>query len=136
MIKKKILLADDDQDDRAFIKEMLEVIDSDVSIDCVQNGKQVLDYLTACSTKDLPCVIMLDYKMPMMTAGEVLEKMQQLGLYSNIPKVVWSTSEEKMHINRCMAAGAVRYFVKPVNIAGLEDIASEVLALCYAYAGR
>ncbi|SHM59941.1 CheY chemotaxis protein or a CheY-like REC (receiver) domain [Chitinophaga jiangningensis] len=136
MIKKRILLADDDQDDRAFIREMLELIDSDVNVDCVQNGKQVFDYLAVCSKQNFPSLILLDYKMPMMTAGEVLEKMQRLEQYTNIPKVVWSTSEEKTHIDRCLAAGALKYFVKPVSNTGLKAIASEILELCDDYAGR
>ncbi|WP_291906702.1 response regulator [Chitinophaga sp. CB10] len=130
MWNKKILLADDDQDDREFIREMLEFMDNDVRVDCVPNGQEVFDYLANCSPNNFPNLILLDYKMPMMNAGEVLEKMQRQRLYGKIPKVVWSTSDEQTHINRCLNAGALRYFVKPITASGLKAIAGEILELC------
>ncbi|MBV8256112.1 MAG: response regulator [Chitinophaga sp.] len=130
MNNKKILLADDDRDDRDLIREMLEHFDPKAEIVCLQTGQEIFGYLRKCAAATLPDIIMLDYSMPLMNAAEVLELLHQEQLYPNIPKVVWSTSAAPEHVSRCMASGAVAYFSKPVTAAELSAIAMKILELC------
>lgn len=129
-IQKKILVADDDLDDREFLTEIISQIDGSLKIDTVVNGRQVLQYLAKCEQSDLPCLIILDYKMPFLSGAEVLEKMKEGTLYAEIPKVVWSTSTDKELVNRCIQAGAANYFPKPSNASELKIIARQMLDIC------
>ena len=124
---KKILLADDDSEDRDMLAEALQAVGIPLEIDAVANGQEVLDYLFNCRENELPSLIILDYKMPLLNAAEVLESIKDDSLYAEITKIVWSTSGQKEHMNRCMIAGAKQYFVKPSAFHELKDIAKAML---------
>lgn len=122
----KILLADDDSEDQEILIEAILQHQPDTAISTVFNGQQVLDYLAARAPEEWPGLIILDYKMPVMNATEVLEKIQGL----NIPMVVWSTSSQPEHIQRCRQLGAASYFIKPNNGPELDLMVQELFRIC------
>ena len=65
--------------------------------------------------------------MPFLNAAEVLEIIQAQNLYGDVIKMVWSTSRQPEHINRCLKAGAADYFVKPVDVSELNKIAKTII---------
>lgn len=130
-VQKKILVADDDPDDRDFLLEIITQIDPSFKIDTVANGQQVLEYLASCEQPDEPCLIILDYKMPLLNGAEVLEKIKEDSRYVSIPKVVWSTSIDKELVSRCIRAGATHYFPKPSKASELKVIVRQMLDLCH-----
>jgi CheY-like chemotaxis protein len=111
-----ILIADDDPEDQELLKEALLEQSPDTSLQVVGNGQEVLSYLSACADVDLPCLLVLDFKMPVFNAAEVLERLQKDARYRPIPKVVWSTSNQPEYINSCLEKGAAEYFTKPNNV--------------------
>jgi CheY-like chemotaxis protein len=124
---RKILLADDDSEDRDMLVDALQGVGLPLEIDTVTNGQEVLDYLFNCSENELPALIILDYKMPFLNAAEVLEAIKDDSQYTGITKIVWSTSRQTEHMNRCRIAGAKQYFVKPSAFHELKDIAEAIL---------
>lgn len=130
MKKRKILVADDDTDDIEILTEVFTQLDKHAAIAAVHNGGQVLKYLSGIPDDELPCVIVLDYKMPILNAAEVLEKFNDNDRYAHIPKVVWSTSARQEDMNRCLNAGAKQYFIKPSNASELKRMAGQMLKYC------
>jgi len=128
--KRNILIADDDSEDLEILTEVFSQLDDHMSIHTVQNGGQVFRYLASTADDDLPCVIVLDYKMPILNAAEVLERIRNDERYSHIPKVVWSTSKRQEDINRCLDAGAREYFIKPSRTSDLRRMAGVMLDYC------
>lgn len=128
--KRIILIADDDNDDVEILTEVFNQLDDHMSIHTVQNGGQVFRYLAGLADDDLPCVMVLDYKMPILNAAEVLEKIRNDERYSRIPKVVWSTSGRQEDMNRCLDAGAKEYFIKPSKTSELKRMAGIMLQYC------
>jgi CheY-like chemotaxis protein len=128
--KRNILIADDDSEDLEILTEVFSQLDDHMSIHTVQNGGQVFRYLAGTADDDLPCVIVLDYKMPILNAAEVLERIRNDERYSHIPKVVWSTSKRQEDINRCLDAGAREYFIKPSRTSDLRRMAGVMLDYC------
>lgn len=127
---QKILIADDDPEDIEILKEVFGQLDNSKSVEAVNDGANVINYLSHVNDADLPCLIVMDYKMPLMNAAEVLEAFSHEPRYAHIPKMVWSTSRKEEDMRRCITAGAKRYFVKPVSIGGLQTMAREMLDLC------
>jgi CheY-like chemotaxis protein len=125
--RRKILIADDDVDDLEFLMDAITRIDATAEIDTVANGVQVLQYLSGCDLSNLPGLIILDYKMPFLNGAEVLEEMKTRGLYGDIPKIIWSTSNDNDLIKRCTIAGAVNYFPKPTKASDLMAMARRML---------
>lgn len=123
-----ILLADDDIEDQDILKNAIIQLNPMIGIETVFNGSEALQYLVNCSADKLPALIILDYKMPILNAVEVLEKLQSNMQFKLIPKVVWSTSFQEEHIRLCMDRGAVHYFKKPFNGTELAAVAKQMLA--------
>lgn len=127
---KRILFADDDPEDIEMLQEAITVIAPDVQWHVVRNGREAVDYLLACDTAQLPCLAILDYKMPILNAEQVLDKIGQLPGGVIFPKVVWSSSNRPDHISACKSKGARHYFVKPNSFAQLKAMAAEMVRLC------
>jgi CheY-like chemotaxis protein len=125
-----ILLADDDDEDKEILEESILTLAPQADIRTVNNGQQVIEYLDGCGDKDLPTLIVLDYKMPILNAVEVLERMSNVTRYDPIPKVVWSSSRQPEHVKKCMDNGAVDYFIKPNRVSDLDNIAAAILSIC------
>jgi CheY-like chemotaxis protein len=124
-----ILVADDDPEDQDLLIEALLQQSPDVIVKSVWNGQEVLTYLTACPDMDLPSLLLLDFKMPILNAVEVLEQLREDARYRSIPKVVWSTSNRPEYINSCLEMGASLYFTKPNNPKELSNMTDKVLSL-------
>jgi CheY-like chemotaxis protein len=128
-----IFLADDDIEDQDILKNAITQLNPPLVIETVFNGGAAFEYLINCSADKLPSLIILDYKMPILNAVEILERLQLYSQFKRIPKVVWSTSYQEEHIRQCMERGALHYFRKPFNTAELMIIAKEMLAYIPAY---
>ena len=126
---KIILLADDDVEDQEILEDAILQQESVTEVRTVVNGQQVIEFLHNCSDIDLPSLIILDYKMPILNAAEVLERIHQVGRFNGIPKVVWSSSKQPEHVKNCMDKGAINYFVKPNRINDLELMVKQMLAI-------
>jgi CheY-like chemotaxis protein len=129
MLYTSILLADDDNEDQELLKESLLEQEPVAIIDTVWNGQEVLAYLNGCPEDGLPQLLILDFQMPILTAVEVLARLQQNARYDAIRKVVWSTSTQPEHIRECMEKGALQYFPKPNNQDELHSLTSSILSL-------
>ena len=125
-----ILLADDDLEDQSLLKNVLLELDKSKRVESVFDGGAVIDYLNRCSDPDLPCAIVLDFKMPVMNADDVLATLGANLRYRAIPKIVWSTSNQQQHIDQCLKRGAKAYFTKPNSFKELETIATRMLKFC------
>ena len=124
-----ILIGEDDADDEELLKETFTSVNSSFSIVFINNGQQVLTYLQ--NLKDhLPCLILLDYNMPVLNGAEILEALKNDQRYSSIPKIIWSTSTSEAFRKICLDAGANEYIVKPSNISELIELIRYMLSVC------
>ncbi|HXB91698.1 MAG TPA: response regulator [Puia sp.] len=130
-IRTHILLADDDPEDQELLKEALAQKEPDLDITSVWDGQEVLSYLGSCPDNALPCLILLDYKMPVLNGAEVLESLCRDPRLASIPKVVWSSSNQKEYVDNCITNGALQFFIKPNSQNELKKIADLLLVLCH-----
>jgi CheY-like chemotaxis protein len=129
---KTILLAEDDPDDQEFITHALLQIDNNLTIHTVSNGNEVLRFLDKLETAQLPQLLIMDYNLPERDGGDVLQLLRQNNRYKQITMIVWSTSNAPQYKIRTQQLGAANYMVKPCTITGIENMARQMLDLCYA----
>ena len=122
MYSPYILLADDDPDDRESLIPPFLQQNPGVRVIACGDGQELLSFLENCPVDELPVMILMDYKMPLWTAADILERLQTQPRYANIPKLVWSTSGRREYVDRCVQHGASQYFTKPTSIPELESI--------------
>jgi DNA-binding response OmpR family regulator len=121
MERKKVLLADDEEDIKTVVRLYLE-----------SRGFEVLtafDGLDAISTAELaqPDIILLDVMMPVMDGFEVARKLKANEKTRGIPIVMLSAASHAESIKKGLEAGARDYLVKPFEPSKLEELIHSVL---------
>jgi CheY-like chemotaxis protein len=125
-----ILLAEDDLDDQEMLIEALHEKDPSVTFLLATTGSKALEILKKMPVSESPSLIVLDYNLPEVSGAEILARLRQMPRYDHVLKVVWSTSNSPVYRQKCMGLGVHSYIVKPTGIAGIRQIAEELLALC------
>jgi CheY-like chemotaxis protein len=127
---KKVLLADDDADDREIFERVLGGKTGVMLVQSVENGKQVIDYLNRLpSPEELPNLIILDHNMPMMNGTETLGVLKSSQKYANISVVIYSTYSDKRMREKCQELGAAMVLAKPASIKEYEAIIDQFLSI-------
>jgi CheY-like chemotaxis protein len=124
-----IAFADDDADDQEMLAERFLVKHPGTVFKFFANGEEIIRYLEKCPDAELPMVLVLDYKMPLVTGAEVLKMLCENSRYTVIHKIVWSTSGNPQYVSECMHNGAEKYFTKPADMPALDRIVGHLFAL-------
>lgn len=125
--KIRILLADDDRDDRFLFQEALSEIDIETTLETVHDGEQLMKYLLE-HAENLPDVLFLDLNMPRINGFECLSEIKVTDKIKEIPVIMFSTSfprdahYEQDMIQMLMKIGATDYIRKPANFNELKDV--------------
>lgn len=124
---KKILLIDDDPDDRDLFCEAIEEIASEIVCSTAPNGQKALAKLNGREIEK-PDIIFLDVNMPVMNGWECLMLLQKEEAYKNIPVIMYSTSSHRKDIDNAQQFGALCFFTKPFNFTDLKKNLGIVVA--------
>ena len=108
--KKKILIVDDSEMNRALLEDMLS---GDYEIAEASNGMEACAYLRDHELEI--CLILLDIVMPVMDGFETLAMMNKNGWIKNIPVIMISAETAFTYIDRAYGLGAVDYISRPFD---------------------
>lgn len=89
---KNILIIEDDPEIRACLKEVLE--DVGYPVRTATNGQEALNILHSI---EKPCLILLDWMMPIMDGQQFLEFKQHDVTIAPIPVIIVSATAERNH---------------------------------------
>ncbi|WP_421826224.1 response regulator [Larkinella sp.] len=129
--RKKILLAEDDGDDREFFIDFLGSRTDIELLPGVTSGVEVLDYLHRITSPDeLPDIVILDQNMPKLTGKETLTAIKATDWLAQIAVVIYSTYVGRELIDECLKLGAILVKSKPVSKDGYNEMMNEILAAC------
>ncbi len=121
MDRQLILLAEDNADDEALALRALGKHMSEVEVVVVRNGIEVMDFLQATGSfadrdpVDLPKLLLLDLKMPMMDGLETLKRIRETSHARYLPVVILTSSDELQDRIEGYRLGANSYVRKPVK---------------------
>ncbi len=125
-----LLLVEDSEDDAFFFGRTLEKSGVTCTLQHVTNGAEAIEFLQAASNsgkkENLPQVIFLDLKMPVLNGFEVLEWMRTQTFPAPMQVVVLSGSEHEDDKDRAFRLGATDYVVKPVKVIDLHRFLQDV----------
>lgn len=111
-----VFLAEDDQDDQVTFLEALIEVNLAIEVKIFENGFSLLKGL---GNGKLPSLIILDLNMPLLNGLETLTELKKNEQLKDIPKLVWSTSENAEVKYACLQLGANDYFEKPDTFSRL-----------------
>ena len=124
-----ILLVEDDMDDALLLRRAFAKAGILNTIAHIEDGDTAVAYLDGAgkyADRDrhpLPCLILLDLKLPRRAGLEVLAWMRAQPGLKRIPVVVLTSSQQSSDINRAYDLGANSYLVKPVGFDTLLEMA-------------
>jgi CheY-like chemotaxis protein len=138
MLRPPILIAEDDADDRFLLQTAFVENGYTDTIDFVENGVDVMNYLhdlsESANSPDhngsarvaYPCFILLDLNMPKKNGREVLKEIKEHPDLKKIPVIIFTTTKNELEINRCYELGANSYIVKPSSFELLLKIINQI----------
>ena len=122
----KILIVDDDADDRKLFVDAIREIDPSIKCTASIDGKHALELLRA-SGDSLPDFIFLDLRMPRYSGKRCLQEIKNDNLLKSIPVIIYTTSKELEESKELKEMGAVHFISKPTNPEEIYYIISFVL---------
>jgi CheY-like chemotaxis protein len=124
----RVLLAEDDSDDRELFREFLSDRKDIFLLHVVENGLELVDYLlNASSEEELPNLIVLDQNMPLMNGKQTLQFLKSHERFASIPTVIYSTYTDSSLIMDCKKLGAKMVAAKPIDQEGYQKMMDDFL---------
>jgi CheY-like chemotaxis protein len=128
---KRILLAEDNQNDVELTLAALEEYNLANEVVVVRDGVETLDYLHqrgkfAGHPNSVPAVILLDLKMPRMDGLEALRQLRSDARFKHVPVVMITSSREEQDLIRSYQLGVNAYVVKPVDFQKFVECIKQI----------
>jgi len=114
----KILLIDDDADDRLLFTTAVAELGAEMHCECASGTVEALAYLKV--TDPLPDYIFLDLNMPGFDGKKCLKQIKAIELLQNIPVIIYSTFISPQDKQEMMRMGADDVITKPGDFGDLQ----------------
>lgn len=129
MLTCKILVVDDDPDDRDLLVETFTRIGIEQVLG-VKSAEEAISFLQSITdNKNLPELIVTDLNMPGISGHELLRALKEMQRYQHIPVIVCSTSSSGNEVEKCLRSGARDYITKPASVSGYINITKKMSTL-------
>ncbi|MDB6125456.1 MAG: two-component system response regulator [Pedosphaera sp.] len=125
---KPLLLVEDDEDQAFFMQRALQKGGIPNSLQVVNDGEKAVQYLAGKGDYEnrtqhpLPCLVLLDLKLPRRTGHEVLHWIRSHPTLFGLPVIVLTTSNLIKDIELAYRLGANSYLIKPMNGEDLDKL--------------
>lgn len=128
----RILLADDDADDRLLFREVFSELKLKTIVATVDDGVQLMDCL-ANEEMPLPDILFLDLNMPRKNGLECLKEIRSNERLKAISVVIFSTSESEKDMEATFLAGANVYIKKLSDFKELKLVLEKAVRVAHMY---
>ncbi len=112
----RILIVDDSITIRKIVKKMLQ----DLGFEEFSEASDGLQALQMVSVEKFELILM-DWKMPVLSGLETLRQLKANPEYASIPVVMVTSESQKPKILEAIQSGAANYIVKPFDLAILKE---------------
>jgi CheY-like chemotaxis protein len=128
--KRKILVADDQQDNRSLLRDILAPLGMEVYE--ASNGRTCMQK----AIKLRPDAILVDLKMPELDGEEVIKRVRATPALQDIVLIAISASAFEHNREQCLAAGADDFLAKPIHLERLLELLHQHLDIELIYSDQ
>jgi DNA-binding response OmpR family regulator len=127
-----IMLADDDETEAFLTTRAFEQAGIQNRLIVVSNGQAAIEYLAGKDhfanreAHPLPCLLLLDQKLPDRSGLEVLEWVRSQSSVCTLPVLVLSASDSDGDVQAAYLVGANGYLVKPTKFDDMLAMARAI----------
>ncbi|HVM48481.1 MAG TPA: response regulator [Candidatus Acidoferrum sp.] len=131
-----VLYAEDEETDVLLMRLALKRSGLPCVLMAVSDGAEAIDYLSGNgdfadrARHPLPCLVLLDLKMPRKTGFEVLSWMRQQEQFARLPVIIYTSSGGEDDRERARALGATEYTVKKADVGDMAEWLRGVIHYC------
>ena len=125
----KILVVDDNEANRELINGILRTAEEKFEVLMAENGKVGYDL----AVKELPDVIFMDMKMPVLDGIETIKLLQAKETTKRIPIIVVTAFNTPENLENAFKAGAFDYITKPISIGELKSRVSKAITVVESF---
>ena len=125
--KGPIIVIEDDEDDRLFIKDVFKELNFKNEIIFFEDGYVALHYLTHGEVE--PFIIISDINMPILNGMQLKEEIQKnenLRLKC-IPYLFFTTTANQQHVIDAYSKSVQGFFIKPNNVEKLKSTIKKII---------
>lgn len=135
ILKKNILLIDDDEEDFLLLRDIFKEFYSDVELQWCKDGEEALTLLLRANDPKMPKphIILLDLNMPKLNGREVLSEIRKSSELKHIPVVVLSNSMNKKEAVETYLLGVNSFIRKPAGYRELRDFVQVFYKYWFVY---
>jgi two-component system chemotaxis response regulator CheY len=119
-IRKRLLIADDEQHVRTYLKTLA----ADLNLDVVGEAANGQEAVAQCR-KLAPDLMLMDLNMPIKTGEEALAEI--MAEFPATTVVMLSSVADRESVEACMRLGAANYIRKDCSFNEIHDIIRETL---------
>ena len=121
-----IFLADDDEDDRAFLLTAFAKRRS-LQHSIFPDGDQLVNYFLKERIPLIPDAILLDINMPAKNGFETLQELKKLSAAKRVPVMFLTSSDNNADKEKCLNLGCDAFYTKPRSLAEYDPIVADIL---------
>ncbi|WP_159470034.1 response regulator [Dyadobacter sp. 3J3] len=126
----EIYLADDDEDDRLFLREAIISILPETIIIEATDGQDLVDLISCKNKTRNLTLILVDMNMPRLNGLEAISIIKSQPEFKNIPALMVSTSQDAALRKQAYQLGINTFITKPITMDGYESIARGI-KICF-----
>lgn len=123
----EILLVDDNPQDAELVMHTLRRHHPGLAVRHARDGAEAITMLGKWPGPQVPCLILLDLKMPKVDGFEVLRWVRGDADLRLIPVVVLTSSDLQRDVQRAYELGASSYVVKPMDFEHFTETLRRVV---------
>ena len=134
-IDDRILIVEDNLDQLRLMTEVLQSGRISNEVHSVTTGEEAIAFLSGDLSAvvvrmvyPLPCLLLLDLKLPRISGFEVLEWVRAHPVFRTLPVVVLTGSHDSEDIERAYQLGANSYLLKPFKMEELRAVVKSINA--------
>ena len=131
----RIMLVEDDQDDRTLFIESVKEFDKDIECLIARDGREALDILRNPISK-LPDFIFMDLRMTRFNGKKCLSEIRKDNRLNHIPVVIYTTSRSVEEAKELLEMGATYFISKPTNPQEIYYMVSFALEEYWDYSNK
>ncbi len=115
---RQIVIVEDSASDVDLINESLTMAGVECELRVAENGDEGMALLPRFGVDvPMPHLVILDLNMPGYSGFDILDEIRRRPVLTNVPVVVMSGSLNPKDAEAALAKGAVRFLVKPHDLA-------------------
>jgi CheY-like chemotaxis protein len=131
-LSRTVLYAEDEENDVFLMQHAFSEADVSHELKVVRDGDEAIEYLRGAGDYadrqqyPLPCLLLLDLRLPKKTGMEVLKWIRNETSVSTLPVIVLTSHSQDADVHRAYVQGANAFLVKPSSPAELTKMVKTI----------